>query len=53
MIAVIFMFAIYIHHLVSTNDWQWLSEERISQIKSMLFSGAVGGFIVQYFKKVL
>ncbi len=53
MAAVLLMFCAYIYHVMAPASWHWLATEQVNQIKSMLFSGAVGGFIAQYFKKVL
>ena len=53
MSAVLLMFCAYIYYIIASESWHWLAADQVSQIKSMLFSGAVGGFIAQYFKKVL
>lgn len=53
MFAVLLMFSAYVYHVVAPDKYQWLTADQANQIKSMLFSGAVGGFIMQYFKRTL
>ena len=42
---------IRIAHLALPAKFQWLTIEQIQGIDKIFFSGAVGGFIVNYFKK--
>jgi hypothetical protein len=39
-------------HLILPPDRQWMSAEQIQGIDKLFFSGAIGGILVSYFKKV-
>lgn len=51
-ICIIVMSASYIFHMTMPDHWQYLSEMQLENIKSSLFSGAVGAFIVKYLENI-
>lgn len=38
-------------HFALPSKWQWLTVEQIQGIDKLFFSGAIGGFITNYFRK--
>lgn len=47
------MAIVYVLHLILPADLRFLSEQQLGEIKSMVFSGVVGAFVGQYFKRVI
>jgi hypothetical protein len=47
-VCVILLFVVRIWHLGSPDKGRWLSAEELQQIDHLLFSGALGGFLVRY-----
>lgn len=48
----IILFVIRMLHYMFPDTWCWLSETRLQGIDKSLFSGALGGLVVNYIKQV-
>ncbi|MGV3630915.1 MAG: hypothetical protein ACO1O6_06905 [Bacteroidota bacterium] len=44
--------SIRLSHLCLPGKWQWLDKGQIENIDHLFFSGAIGGFIANYYKKM-
>jgi len=46
------VFAVRMAHLAISPQYQWLTNDQIQSIDKLFFSGAVGGVLANYYKKV-
>ena len=50
-ITFIIVFVIRVLHFVLPENLHWMTLEQVQSIDNLIFSGAIGGFIGNYFKK--
>lgn len=51
-IGFVIVFAVRVFHFILPHCWEWLTAEQLQGIDKLIFSGAIGGFVGSYFKKL-
>lgn len=51
--AIMFMGAVWVWHLITPENWQWLSEQQIDHIQGMVTGGVIAVVVGDHFKRRL